>query len=302
MDKYIQIKEEVKEAIKLGNVVSLESTIISHGMPYPKNLTTALECEKIVRDNGCVPATIAIIDGIIKIGLTHEELEYLAKAKDVVKVSKRDIPIALSKKLTGATTVSATLIFSELAKIKVFATGGIGGVHRGAENNFDISNDLTQLSLSNVSVVCAGVKSILHIEHTLEYLETLGISVIGYKTNEFPSFFNEKSGFKTDASLNENEIAKAMDIKWSLGINGGFVIANPIPSEHSIEVNEIIEKALVDASKEGIKGKDITPYLLDKVNRISEGKSLEANIKLVYNNALVASLIAKRYSEIKMGI
>lgn len=295
--KYMDIKEEVKVALEGKRpVVALESTIISHGMPYPQNVETALEVERIIRDRGAVPASIAILDGIIKVGLKEEEIEYLGKAEDVRKVSRRDLPFILAKGLNGATTVASTMIIANLAGIKVFVTGGIGGVHRGAEKSFDISADLQELAHTNVAVVCAGAKSILDIGLTLEYLETFGVPVIGFKTDEFPAFFTRKSGFGVDYRVDrEEELAEIIKTKWDLALNGGVVVGNPIPEEDQLDyevINKAIEDALKEAETKGIVGKAVTPFLLDKVKDITGGKSLEANIKLVYNNALVGANLA----------
>ncbi|MCF6459772.1 pseudouridine-5-phosphate glycosidase [Clostridium sp. Cult3] len=297
MKKNMDIKEEVMKALEEGKpVVALESTIISHGMPYPQNVKTAMEVEKIIRDRGAIPATIAILEGRIKVGLNEEEIEYLGKAKNVHKVSRRDLPFILSKGLNGATTVASTMIIANLAGIKVFVTGGIGGVHRGAEKTFDISADLQELAHTNVTVVCAGAKSILDLGLTLEYLETFGVPVVGFKTHEFPAFFTRKSGFSVDYQVEgEEELAKAIKIKWDLGLDGGIVVANPIPKEYEMDIN-IIDQAIKDALKEadtkGITGKEVTPFLLDKVKNITEGRSLKSNIELVYNNALVGANLA----------
>ena len=297
MEKYMDIKEDVKKAIEEGKpVVALESTIISHGMPYPQNVKTALEVENIIRDRGAIPATIAILGGKIKVGLNEEDIGYLGKAKDVYKVSRRDLPFILSKGVNGATTVASTMIIANLAGIKVFVTGGIGGVHRGAEKTFDISADLQELARTNVAVVCAGAKSILDLGLTLEYLETFGVPVVGFKTHEFPAFFTRKSGFSVDYKVeDELELAKAIKTKWDLGLDGGIVVANPIPKKYEMDSNIIdkaIEVALKEAETKGIKGKEVTPFLLDKVKDITKGKSLESNIELVYNNALVGANLA----------
>lgn len=294
---YLDIKAEVKEALAEGKpVVALESTIISHGMPYPQNVETARETERIIRENGAVPATIAIIKGRIKIGLTDEELEYFGNASGIAKVSRRDLAYIVSQDLDGATTVAATMICAELAGIEVFVTGGIGGVHRGAENTFDISADLTELSKTNVAVICAGAKSILDIGLTLEYLETLGVPVIGFGTDEFPAFYTRKSGFNTNISMdNEKDIAKMLKAKWELNLQGGVVIGNPIPEDYSMDeeyIMKTIDLAILEADKLGVKGKDVTPFLLDKIKTATEGKSLESNIQLVYNNARVGAKIA----------
>ena len=304
MNKYIKISQEVQNALDNNMpIVALESTIISHGMPYPKNLYTALECEQIVRDNGCVPATIAIIKGKICVGLEKEDLEYLAyTGLKVTKVSRRDIPVIVAKEADGATTVSATMYIASLVGIKVFATGGIGGVHRGAEVSMDISADLDEFAKTSVAVVCAGAKAILDLPKTLEYLETKGVPVIGYQTKILPAFYTRKSNCFVDYQMDTPiEISKMMKTKWDLGLNGGVLITNPIPEEHSLDeqiMNKAIDEAINSANEEGISGKEITPYLLDKIQKITSGTSLESNIKLVHNNCKVASLICKAYYEI----
>ncbi len=295
----IEINNEVYEALKKGfPVVALESTIISHGMPYPQNVKTALELETIVRNNGAIPATIAIIDGIVKIGLSSDEIEYIGNKKvDVTKVSKRDLPVIIARGKCGATTVSATMYIASLAGIKVFATGGIGGVHRDQSISRDISNDLEELSEDEVVVVSSGVKSILDIPNTLEYLETKGVIVIGYKTLEMPAFFTKESGVKLEYKADSpKEIAEIAKAKWNMALRGGVLVANPIPDEFSYDKDSIdiaINEALKDAKEEGIEGKRITPYLLSKIVEITKGGSLEANIALVKNNVYLASLIAK---------
>ena len=303
MKKYLDINPEVKTALEQGKpVVALESTIISHGMPYPKNVETALNVEKIIRDNGAVPATIAILSGKLKVGLTEKEIEYLGKATNVIKASRRDIPYIVSKKLDGATTVASTMIVASLAGIKVFATGGIGGVHRGATETFDISADLEELANTNVAVVCAGAKSILDIGLTLEYLETHGVPVVGYQTEEMPAFYTRKSGYKVDYKLDTpEEIAKMLKAKWDLGLNGGMVVANPIEEQYQMDydiITNAINKAVKQADENGIKGKDTTPFLLAKVKEITGGDSLESNIMLVYNNASLGAKIAVELSRI----
>ena len=303
LEKYVKISQEVKEAIKEKKpVVALESTIISHGMPYPKNVETALEVEKVVRENGAIPATIAIINGEIKIGLTKEEIEIIGKAGlSVTKTSRRDLAYVVANKLNGATTVAATMICAQMANIKIFATGGIGGVHRGAEKTMDISADLEELGKTNVAVICAGCKSILDMGLTLEYLETKGVAVYGYKTNILPAFYTRESDFKVNKINSEQEVAKVLKTKWDLGLDGGVVITNPIPEEFSMD-RKIIDKTILEALKEadekGIKGKDITPFLLDKIQKLTSGKSLEANIELVFNNAKLASKNAIEYSKL----
>ena len=298
-ENYIIISEEVKEAVN-GNkaVVALESTIISHGMPYPQNYDTALLVENTVRKNNAVPATIAIIDGKIKVGLSLRDLEIISTGKNILKASRRDLPVIISKKLHAATTVSATMICAALASLKIFATGGIGGVHRNAQNTFDISADLTELSITNIAVVSAGVKSILDIGLTLEYLETMGVPVIGYRTDEFPAFYTRQSGYKVNYRLDSpEEIAEAIKVKRELGLNGGVIIANPVPEEFSMDkkiIDEAIEASLIKADENNIKGKDVTPFLLSEINNITGGTSLESNIKLVMNNAKLAAEIIVR--------
>lgn len=297
LEKYLEINPEVKEAIESGKpVVALESTIISHGMPYPRNVETALNVEKIIRDNNAMPATIAILNGKLKVGLTEQEIEYLGKAENVIKTSRRDIPFIIAKKSDGATTVASTMIIAALAGIKVFATGGIGGVHRGATETFDISADLEELAHTDVAVVCAGAKSILDIGLTLEYLETHGVPVVGYQTEEMPAFYTRKSGFGVDYRVDSpEEIAGALKAKWDLGLEGGMVIANPIEEQYQMDydtITQAIDKALKEAEEKGIRGKESTPFLLAKVKEITGGDSLESNIKLVYNNAMLGAKIA----------
>lgn len=301
---YLDIKKEVLDGLRnYKPIVALESTIISHGMPYPENLQTALELEKIVRDNGAVPATMGIINGRIKIGLTNEEIEYLATAKNIIKTSRRDIPYVVGLGLSGGTTVAATMIFARYAGIRVLATGGMGGVHRGADKTFDISADLTELSLTDVAVVCAGVKAVLDIGLTLEQIETLGVPVIGYCTDDFPNFYTRKSGFKVPMRVDTpQDCAKIMKTKWDLMLTGGIMIANPIPEEHEAHrdnIDKAIELALYEANINGITGKDITPYLLDKVKEITAGESLAANMALVKNNAKLAAEIAVEYNKLE---
>lgn len=297
LEKYLKINPEVKKALDEGKpVVALESTIISHGMPYPQNVETALEVERIVRENGAIPATIAILHGELKVGLTKEEIDYLGNGTDVVKTSRRDIPFIIANKLDGATTVASTMIIAALAGVKIFATGGIGGVHRGAQETFDISADLQELAHTNVAVICAGAKSILDIGLTLEYLETQGVPVVGYGTDELPAFYTRKSGFGVDYRVDTpDKLALAIKAKWDLNLNGGLVIANPIPEEYQMDydtINNAIENALKEAEQKGIKGKETTPFLLSKVKEITGGASLDSNIQLVYNNAKVASQLA----------
>ncbi|WIV11213.1 pseudouridine-5'-phosphate glycosidase [Proteiniborus sp. MB09-C3] len=303
LSEYLSIKPEIEEALNNGlPVVALESTIISHGMPYPENIKTAREVERIVRENGAVPATIAILKGKLTVGLDEKELEILGNSKDVVKASRRDLPFIIAKEMNGATTVAATMIIAAMAGIKVFATGGIGGVHRQAQETFDISADLQELANTDVAVVCAGAKSILDIGLTLEYLETQGVPVIGFGTDEFPAFYTRKSGFKTDYRVDsETELARALKAKWDIGLKGGLVIGNPIPYEYEMDYNNInnaINEALVEAENNGIKGKEATPFLLSKVKDITKGKSLESNIQLVYNNARLAAKLALELSRL----
>ena len=297
MNKFIEVSEEVKTALSKGlPIVALESTIISHGMPYPQNVETAIAVERIIIDKGAVPATIAIIKGRLKVGLTHEEIDYMGKNNQIAKVSRRDIPYIISKKMDGATTVASTMIIAALAGIKVFATGGIGGVHRGAENTMDISADLEELAHTNVAVVCAGAKAILDLGLTLEYLETKGVPVLGYNTDTLPAFYTVQSDFKVDYNMKTaEEIASLMYSKWAMGLDGGVLVTNPIPEEFSMErslIEDAISEAVKEADQLGIKGKAATPYLLAKIAAITEGQSLNSNIQLVYNNAKLASDIA----------
>ena len=303
LEKYLEINPEIKTVLDAGGaVVALESTIISHGMPYPKNVETALAVEKIVRDNGAIPATIAILDGRIKVGLTPEEIEILGKSHDAVKASRRDIPFILAKGLTGATTVAATMIIADLAGIRIFATGGIGGVHRGAQETFDISADLQELGKTSVAVICAGAKSILDIGLTLEYLETQGVPVVGFGTDELPAFYTSRSGYPVDYRVDTAEtLAQALRTKWDLGLQGGVVIANPIPVEYEMDptvINTAINTAIKEAEEKGIKGKESTPFLLAKVKELTDGASLDSNIQLVYNNAKLGAQIALALSKI----
>ncbi len=302
---HLDLKDDIKKAINEGKaVVALESTIISHGMPYPKNLEMAKKVEKIIKDQGALPATIAVLDGVIKIGLNEHDLETLAQASDVLKLSKRDIPYAIANKLHGATTVSATILFAKMAGIKVFATGGIGGVHRGVDKVLDISRDLEELANNEVSVVCAGAKSILDLENTLEYLETKGVLVLGYNTSELPAFYTQKSGFSVPYNAKSSfEVAKMMHVQYNqLGFKTGMVIANPIPDSHSMDkehIDNVIALALKKAEDNHITGKDITPFLLNEIQLATKGQSLEANLELVYNNALLAAKIAIDYAKLE---
>ncbi|MED1918381.1 pseudouridine-5'-phosphate glycosidase [Bacillus thuringiensis] len=297
MKQYLSFSEEVRHALDHQlPIVALETTIISHGMPYPQNVEMANDVEQIIRNHGAVPATIGFMDGQIKIGLSASELEEFATNKNVAKVSRRDIPYMLASKKIGAATVSGTMIGAELAGIRMFATGGIGGVHREGEVTWDVSADLTELAETNVAVVCAGCKSILDIGRTLEYLETLGVPVVGHQTTEFPAFYSRKSGFDVSVSMDTPEEAAAMlDAKWKLGLKGGAVIANPILEADAIpydEIEAIILQAMHDAKNQGITGKQVTPFMLANVKERTGGKSLEANIALVKNNAKLAAQIA----------
>ena len=303
MNEYLDISPEVQAALKEHKpVVALESTIISHGMPYPQNVETALNVEKIIRENGAVPATIAIIGGRLKAGLSKEELEHLGKAGTAVtKASRRDLPVLCAKGMDGATTVATTMIIAAMAGISVFATGGVGGVHRGAEVTMDISADLEELGRTNVMVVCAGAKSILDLGLTLEYLETKGVPVIGYGTSELPAFYTRKSGFGVDYRLDTpEELAAAFAAKMKMGLQGGMLVTNPIPEEYSMDpdrINAAIEQALAEAAEKGVKGKATTPFLLAKVKELTGGDSLNSNIRLVYNNAALAAKTAKALKE-----
>jgi pseudouridine-5'-phosphate glycosidase len=302
MNPCLTLSEEVNAALKNGQpVVALESTIISHGMPYPRNVETALSVEGVVRDQGAIPATIAIMDGKCRVGLTADELEYFGKAANVWKVSLRDIPYVVSQKLVGATTVAATMRIASMAGIRIFVTGGIGGVHRGAASSMDISADLTEMGQTNVAVVSAGVKSILDIGLTLEYLETKGIPVVTYGQDEFPSFYSRKSGFKSPLRLDSaSDIATMLHTKWQLGLEGTVLIANPVPSEQEIDAGEMeghINAALEAAAAHKIIGKEVTPFLLQYIANHTKGESLEANIALIRHNALVGSQIAVAFSQ-----
>lgn len=301
----IKISQEVENALKNNRpVVALESTIISHGMPYPKNVRTALEVEDVIRANGAVPATIAVINGVPTIGCSRDEIEHLGKAGlSVTKVSRRDMPIVVADGKDGATTVAGTMILAQLAGIKVFATGGIGGVHRGAEKTMDISADLEELAQTDVTVVCAGAKSILDLGLTLEYLETKGVAVIGYGTEELPAFFTRKSGHKVNYRMDTpKQIAQAICAKEDLSLSGGMLVCNPIPEEYSMDaeyIESVIKRAIEEADALGVKGKDITPFLLDRIQKTTGGESLESNIKLVFNNAQLAAKIACELCELK---
>ena len=295
---YIQINPLVQQALKENKpVVALESTIISHGMPYPENVKTALEVERIVLENGAIPATIGIIDGVAIIGMSKEQIEQFGQRKDIVKASKRDLPIIMAKKLWGATTVATTMFFASKANIEVFVTGGIGGVHRNAQQTFDISADLQELASTNVSVVCAGAKAILDLPLTLEYLETKGVLVLGYNTEYLPDFYTRKSPYKLIYhAKSPEEIATIIKTQEELELNSGMIVANPIPEEYSLDenvMNEAINEAIKKMEAENIKGKDATPFLLKTVKDLTKGDSLKANIKLVYNNCELAAKIAR---------
>ena len=299
MNKYLDISTEVQVALAANRpVVALESTIISHGMPYPQNVQTALQVEQTIRDGGATPATIAIIGGRLKAGLSPEEIEYLGKkGRDVAKASRRDLPVLVAKKQDGATTVTTTMIIAAMAGIKVFATGGIGVVHRGATSTMDISADLEELAQTPVMVICAGAKSILDLGLTLEYLETKGVPVIGYGTDELPAFYTRTSGLRTDYRLDTpEELAQAFKAKADMGLKGGMLVTNPIPEEYSMDpvrINKAIDEAVLDAESKGIRGKEITPFLLERIKDITGGDSLASNIRLVLNNAALAAATAK---------
>lgn len=304
MNQFLNIATEVVEAIQENRpVVALESTIIAHGMAFPQNNDTALAVEKIIRDEGCVPATIAVKAGKLKVGLSRTEIEALARnGASIPKLSTRDLPHAVALGRDGATTVASTMRIAALAGIKVFATGGIGGVHRGGAETFDISADLSEMALSDVAVVTAGAKAILDLALTIEKLETLGVPVVGYRTQEFPAFYSRSSGLKCPLSVEgPEELARLMKAKWGLGLKGGIVVANPIPAEYEIpayEIAPVIEKAVAEARDERVDGRDVTPFLLARLARATSGRSLAANIELVKNNALVAARIAKAHAEL----
>ena len=298
LNAYLDVNPEVAAAVAAGKpVVALESTIISHGMPYPQNVETALNVEKVIRENGAVPATIAILGGRLKAGLTPEEIEYLGKTgQAVTKASRRDLPVLVAKGMDGATTVTTTMMIAHMAGIKIFATGGIGGVHRGAETTMDISADLEELANTPVMVVCAGAKSILDLGLTLEYLETHGVPVLGYQTKELPAFYTRRSGFEVDYRIDSpQELAKVFKVQRDLGLKGGILVTNPIPEEYAMDfdvINKAIDEAIAQSVKEGIHGKATTPYLLAKVKDLTGGDSLASNIQLVYNNAKLAAQTA----------
>ena len=305
MNTYLSISPEVQQALDEGRpVVALESTIISHGMPYPQNAQTALRVEQTIRDGGAVPATIAIIGGQLKAGCTPDEIEYLGrKGQAVTKASRRDLPVLVARGEDGATTVTTTMMIAAMAGIRVFATGGIGGVHRGAETTMDISADLEELAMTPVMVICAGAKSILDLGLTLEYLETKGVPVIGYGTEELPAFYTRHSGFKVDYRIDTpEELASAFKAKLDMGLQGGMLVTNPIPEQYAMDkavIDAAIEEALRQAKEQGIHGKETTPFLLAKVVELTGGDSLESNIQLVLNNARVAAKTAVCLAEMK---
>ena len=305
LNQYLDVAPEVAAAVAAGKpVVALESTIISHGMPYPQNVETALKVEQIIRDNGAVPATIAILGGRLKAGLTAEEIEYLGKkGQDVIKASRRDLAVLVARKADGATTVTTTMMIAHMAGIQIFATGGIGGVHRGAETTMDISADLEELASTPVMVVCAGAKSILDLGLTLEYLETHGVPVIGYGTKELPAFYTRKSGFEVDYRMDTPaEIAAAFHVSRELGLKGGMLVTNPIPDEFAMDhdvINKAIDEAIAQANAQGIHGKATTPFLLAKVKELTGGDSLDSNIQLVFNNARLAARTAAELCAMK---
>ncbi|MDY7028742.1 MAG: pseudouridine-5'-phosphate glycosidase [Spirochaetota bacterium] len=300
----LDIRPEVQDALtKRRPVVALESTIISHGMPYPENIRTAKSLEDAVRSRGAVPATIAVIGGRLKIGLSSEQIEHLGRADNIRKASRRDLPLAVARGFDAATTVAATMICADLAGIRIFATGGIGGVHRGAESTFDISADLQELSRTSVAVICAGPKAILDIPLTLEYLETQGVPVLGYRTEELPAFYSRTSGLKVDQRVDSAaEAATVLDAKWRMGLRGGVLITNPIPEGFAMQQEKIdhaVEAAVMEARRLGISGRDLTPFLLNHIKELTGGESLEANIELVKNNALTAAKIAVEYCKLQ---
>lgn len=303
LKQYLDITPEIEAAIAGGKpVVALESTILSHGMPYPQNLGFAARVEKVVRDEGAVPATLAIIDGRMKVGLTAPELERMCRAEGVAKVSRRDLPILLAEQGTGATTVASTMIIAALAGIRIFATGGIGGVHRGAQQTMDISADLQELAHTPVAVVCAGAKMILDIGLTLEYLETMGVPVLGLDTDDFPSFYCRKSGFGVDYNAKAPaDAARIAKVKWDLGLAGGLLIGNPVPEEYAMDFDEmsaVIDRALAAAQEAGVRGKDTTPFLLAHIVEYTGGRSLATNIELACHNAQQAARIAVEYAKL----
>ena len=297
LEDKLRIAPPIRDALAAGGpVVALETTIVTHGMPYPENVATALSLEDEIRRRGATPATIAVIDGVIRVGLSREELDWLGSAKDVLKLSRNDLAYAIAARKHGATTVAATMICAQLAGIRVFATGGIGGVHRGAETTFDISADLEELAATPVAVVCAGAKALLDLPKTLEYLETRGVPVVGYRTSEFPAFWSRSSGLPAPIRLDSAEgIAELLKVKWGLGLGGGVVVANPIAIEDEIPAEEmaaVISAAVAEAGQRGVTGKSVTPYILARIVELTGGRSLRTNIKLVQANARLAAEIA----------
>ncbi|MBR4462722.1 MAG: pseudouridine-5'-phosphate glycosidase [Erysipelotrichaceae bacterium] len=300
---YLSITPEIEEALKEGKpIVALESTILSHGMPYPENREFAGKVEEIIRAKGAIPATTAIIDGKLKVGLNEDELELMCRAENIAKASRRDVPVYLVTRQTAATTVATTMLIADMAGIRVFATGGIGGVHRGAQETMDISADLQEFANTKVCVVSAGCKSILDIGLTLEYLETFGVPVLGYQTPEFPAFYTRSSGFGVDHEAKDAaEVAQILKTKWDLGLKGGVVVANPIPEEYSMDhkvIDKAIDQAVAMAKEKGIRGKATTPFLLATIKDITGGDSLASNLQLAYNNARVAADIAIEYAKL----
>ena len=300
----VRVNPEVEKALKEHKpVIALESTIISHGMPYSQNVETAMKVESIIREHGGVPATVGLVDGEGVVGLTPEEIEEMGKrGMSIPKVSRRDLPMIIAEKSWGATTVATTMILASMAGVEFFVTGGIGGVHRGAESTFDISADLEELGRTNVTVICAGAKAILDLPKTLEVLETKGVPVLGYQTSELPAFYTRTSGLKVDYAIKDaKDAANIVKAKRNLGLNGGILITNPIPEQYSMDpevINKVIDEAIKEMDEKGIKGKQCTPFLLAKIAEITEGKSLAANIQLVFNNAAVGTEIAKEYSKL----
>jgi pseudouridylate synthase len=302
LSPYVQLHEEVQEALSAGRpVVALETTIVTHGMPYPANVETALSVENIIRSAGAIPATICIKDGAIHVGMSRHEIEDLAQTKDVIKASRRDLPVVLANRYTASTTVAATMIAARLAGISVFVTGGIGGVHRGAERTMDISADLQELAKTDVIVVCAGTKAILDIGLTLEVLETLGVPVLGYQTEQFPAFYTRDSGHKANFRVDTpQQVASIARIKWDLGLTGGLLVGNPIPMGAELDperINQAIHQALQTAEAQKITGKEVTPFLLAELERLTAGESLQANVRLVEYNALVGAQVATALAE-----
>lgn len=303
MKQFLSVTEEIRTAVAENKpVVALESTILSHGMPYPENLEFAAKVEEIIRSEGAVPATCAVLDGKLKVGLTADELEIMCRADGVTKVSRRDLATVLATGGRGATTVATTMILASMAGIRIFATGGIGGVHRNGENTMDISADLQELAKTPVGVICAGAKSILDIGRTLEYLETMGVPVLGLDTDDFPAFFCRRSGFGVDYNAKDPAtVAKILKAKWEMGLGGGAIIANPIPAEYELDFDEmeaVIRRALESADRDGIRGKNITPYLLAHIKDFTAGKSFASNLQLAYHNARMASRIAVEYCKL----